>query len=221
MNTPLTSKQITHYDIPTVLRGEHKQPCACVECRAADEIERLRAALAEAAWIIRGKSESAQEWARRREAWESSIETVLSGEPSPVETAGDWLTETSNEEVCPKCSEPMSDHALPHSGPPQCPTYVQFPEPFCRVEEQARDGGCACSECVMWTIVYDDEGEPTEIGQAWRGRDGQEVAQDICNLMNLAYERGQQSASSPVETIAAPATAARPRNTRRRNPDDS
>ncbi len=39
----LSSKQITHYDIPTVLRGEHKQPCACVECRAADEIDRQRA----------------------------------------------------------------------------------------------------------------------------------------------------------------------------------
>ena len=42
----LSSKQITHYDIPTVLRGEHKQPCACVECRAADEIDRQRAQIA-------------------------------------------------------------------------------------------------------------------------------------------------------------------------------
>ena len=54
---------------------------------AAHARDRLRAALAEAAWIIRGKSESAQEWANRREAFESSIEEVLSAEPSSDETS--------------------------------------------------------------------------------------------------------------------------------------
>jgi hypothetical protein len=51
---------------------------------------------------------------------------------------------------------------------------------------------CQCENCQLWTVVYDD-GEPTEIGTSWQGADGQETAEDICDLMNLAYYTGRTS----------------------------
>ena len=65
---------------------------------------------------------------------------------------------------------------------------------FYRVEEQARDPQqCSCGYCVMWTIVYEENGEPVEIGTAWQGHEGQEAADDVCDLMNMAYDAGRDS----------------------------
>ena len=63
---------------------------------------------------------------------------------------------------------------------------------FYRVEEEVRsDADCGCPQCVMWTIVYEDkEGEIVEIGQSWQGPLGKEAADDICDLMNMAYDAG-------------------------------
>jgi hypothetical protein len=41
-------------------------------------------------------------------------------------------------------------------------------------------------------VVYDD-GEPIEIGQAWQGDLGKEAAEDVCDLMNMAYAAGCES----------------------------
>ena len=65
---------------------------------------------------------------------------------------------------------------------------------FYRVEEQLRsEAECKCSNCVMWTVVYDDRGEPTEIGTSWQGDDGREAAENVCDLMNMAYARGMEN----------------------------
>ncbi len=77
--------------------------------------------------------------------------------------------------------------------PPQEPTFIEMPEPRYRVEDCGDPGECNhCGQaCEMWTIVYDDEnGEPTEIGQSWGHK---ETAEDICDLMNMAYLEGQAS----------------------------
>lgn len=71
---------------------------------------------------------------------------------------------------------------------------------FYRVEEQERPPDeCQCAECKLWTVVYDD-GEPTEIGGAYQGKDGKEAVEDICDLMNMAFDAGRKSASSAGET---------------------
>jgi hypothetical protein len=62
-----------------------------------------------------------------------------------------------------------------------------------RVEEQARSKtDCNCPNCVMWTIVWDEPGEPVEIGTAWQGEDGKFSAEDVCDLMNMAYDAGTE-----------------------------
>lgn len=64
---------------------------------------------------------------------------------------------------------------------------------FYRVEEQERsDTQCRCPECLMWTVVYND-GEPTEIGTSWQGEAGKEAAEDVCDLMNMAFDAGRES----------------------------
>lgn len=64
---------------------------------------------------------------------------------------------------------------------------------FFRVEEQERDpGACQCPGCKLWTVAYED-GEPTEIGTAYQGGAGKEAAEDVCDLMNMAYDlRGEE-----------------------------
>ncbi len=42
-------------------------------------------------------------------------------------------------------------------------------------------------------LSYVCGGEPVEIGQAWQGDDGKEVAEDICDLMNMAYNAGLEA----------------------------
>lgn len=63
---------------------------------------------------------------------------------------------------------------------------------FYRVEEQGRPPDeCQCANCKLWTVVFDD-GEPTEIGTAYQGDAGKEAAEDVCDLMNMAYDAGRE-----------------------------
>lgn len=79
-------------------------------------------------------------------------------------------------------------------------TYVQMAA-FYRVEEQARaETECKCPACVLWTVVYDD-GEPTEIGTSWQGEAGKEAAQDICDLMNMAFDAGSEGRDQLVAAL--------------------
>lgn len=50
---------------------------------------------------------------------------------------------------------------------------------------------CGCDACARWTIVYREYGdtEETELGQSWQGSVGKETAEDVCSLMNMAYEQ--------------------------------
>lgn len=67
---------------------------------------------------------------------------------------------------------------------------------FYRVEEVLRsEAECKCPNCVLWTVVCDDP-EPTEIGTSWQGDEGKEAAQDVCDLMNMAFDRGQEERRS-------------------------
>lgn len=63
---------------------------------------------------------------------------------------------------------------------------------FYRVQLSANHAACTqCGHGSYYTIVYNDEnGEETEIGQAWGD---QEIAEDICDLMNMAYDAGRES----------------------------
>ena len=62
-----------------------------------------------------------------------------------------------------------------------------------RVESSPREEvACTCAQCTWWGIVSDDP-EPVEIGQNWSGPAGKEAAEDICELMNMAFQRGVES----------------------------
>jgi hypothetical protein len=66
-----------------------------------------------------------------------------------------------------------------------------------RVDPQAGNEGCdRCHAGTFWTIVYREKGstEDTEIGTAWGDK---ELAEDICDLMNMAYEAGKEAAGEP------------------------
>lgn len=64
---------------------------------------------------------------------------------------------------------------------------------FYRVEEVIRSKAeCECPACVLWTVVYDSDGQPTEIGTSWQGDDGKEAAEDVCDLMNMAFAAGRE-----------------------------
>lgn len=80
---------------------------------------------------------------------------------------------------------------------------------FYRVEKTDDSGECLnCKQaCTMWTIVFDEGGEPTEIGQSWGDR---EMADDICDLMNMAYDAGLESnTTSAAEEVAGAKEAER------------
>lgn len=67
---------------------------------------------------------------------------------------------------------------------------------YYRVEKQfpsASAGECNCANCTLWTVVYGPTGDETEIGQAWQGDEGKEAAEDVCDLMNMAFDAGQES----------------------------
>lgn len=63
---------------------------------------------------------------------------------------------------------------------------------FYRLEKSDSAGECqGCGQsCEMWTIVFDSDGEPCEVGTSWGHK---ETAEDICDLMNMAYDAGQES----------------------------
>jgi len=62
-------------------------------------------------------------------------------------------------------------------------------EQFYRVE--AAEGGCEhCGHDKFWDIVFTENGETCATGQSWGDK---EHAEDICDLMNMAYDRGQES----------------------------
>lgn len=71
---------------------------------------------------------------------------------------------------------------------------------YYKVEEQARDPReCTCGNCVMWTVTYQENGESIEIGTAWQGAEGQEAADDVCDLMNMAYDAGTEATTVNAE----------------------
>jgi hypothetical protein len=75
---------------------------------------------------------------------------------------------------------------------------------FYRVELTATgQPACQCANCQLWTVAYDD-GEPTEIGTSWEGDDGKEAAQDVCDLMNMAFAAGLEHKHRYVKEPAAP-----------------
>jgi hypothetical protein len=70
------------------------------------------------------------------------------------------------------------------------------------VKMAAGEDGCAhCGAGKMWAIVYVEHGqtEETEIGQTFGDR---ERADDICDLMNMAYESGLEIAGAGEVTFA-------------------
>lgn len=65
---------------------------------------------------------------------------------------------------------------------------------FYRVEEQARPPDeCKYSNCVLWTVVWGEGNDAVEIGTAYQGEAGKEAAEDICDLMNMAYDAGKEA----------------------------
>lgn len=64
--------------------------------------------------------------------------------------------------------------------------------PFYRVENAGDPSECGhCHQaCDMWTIVFEHEGEPTEIGSAWGDK---EMVEAICDLMNMAFDAGRET----------------------------
>lgn len=66
---------------------------------------------------------------------------------------------------------------------------------FYRVEpEPIGAGECGCANCQQWTVVYDAPGGgPTAIGTSWQGDAGKETAEDVCDLMNMAFDAGRET----------------------------
>lgn len=79
------------------------------------------------------------------------------------------------------------------------PQMIEVPDnSYYQVKMAAGEDGCAhCGAGKMWAIVYVEHGqtEETEIGQTF-GDHG--LAEDICDLMNMAYEAGLEVA--PADT---------------------
>lgn len=59
------------------------------------------------------------------------------------------------------------------------------------VECELSEGGCAhCGHGAMWTLESGHGGNEIRIGTSWGDK---ELAEDICDLMNDAYESGRES----------------------------
>lgn len=60
-----------------------------------------------------------------------------------------------------------------------------------RVDVSADSPGCRfCGAGKYWTVIYtESDGEIVEIGTCWAD---QELAQDICDLMNMAFDAGTE-----------------------------
>jgi hypothetical protein len=70
---------------------------------------------------------------------------------------------------------------------------------YYRVKMAAGEDGCEhCGAGKMWAIVYIEHGdtEETEVGQTFGDRG---LADDICDLMNMAYEAGLEAIESDLE----------------------
>jgi hypothetical protein len=68
---------------------------------------------------------------------------------------------------------------------------VADPEAFYRVEPSPDHAGCAtCSHGQMWDIVHDEDGEPTAESTSWGDK---EFVEDLCEMMNDAYQKGRES----------------------------
>lgn len=66
-----------------------------------------------------------------------------------------------------------------------------------RVVVDANHEGCEhCNHGAYWTIVWTEDGEETGIGQSFGDK---EITEDICDLMNTAYEHGQEDMVSNAE----------------------
>ena len=56
---------------------------------------------------------------------------------------------------------------------------------------------CPCGHGTQWTIVHLEGDDEVGISTSWQGPEGKELAEDICDLMNMAYEAGQESKERP------------------------
>jgi hypothetical protein len=63
----------------------------------------------------------------------------------------------------------------------------------CHYRVEIADGHTGCEKCgwdAMWTVVWTEaNGEPCQIGTSWGDK---EFAEDVCDLMNMAYEAGKE-----------------------------
>ncbi len=87
----------------------------------------------------------------------------------------------------------MTEHSQPVARPTDERT-------FYRVEQ---DDYCVCNTCHQdapnWTIVSGTGDDECGIGQSWGDK---ETADDICDLMNMAYDRGREKLE-PVFKLAS------------------
>jgi hypothetical protein len=65
----------------------------------------------------------------------------------------------------------------------------------CHYRVAGDGGGCEhCEAGKLWTVVHlDPDGEECGIGTSWMDK---ELAEDICDLMNMAYEAGLENTST-------------------------
>ena len=62
---------------------------------------------------------------------------------------------------------------------------------FYRVALADGGGGCnACGHGQYWSVVWGAGEDECQIGTSWGDK---EVAEDICDLMNMAFEAGKES----------------------------
>jgi hypothetical protein len=83
------------------------------------------------------------------------------------------------------------------------PEELTEPTDYYRVKMAAGGEGCAhCGAGKMWAIVYVEHGdtEETEVGQQFGDH---ELATDICDLMNMAYEAGLEVVDEDLEQPAS------------------
>lgn len=71
---------------------------------------------------------------------------------------------------------------------------VEYEMPRYRVERRAGDtSGCNhCGHDQQWTIVEGHGDDAIEDGTSWGGPEGKELAEEICERMNDAFEAGRQ-----------------------------
>jgi len=69
-------------------------------------------------------------------------------------------------------------------------------EPY-RVELAAGHEGCQhCGHDQYWTVVSGHGDDAVEIGTSWGDK---ELAEDVCDLMNMAFSAGQEDPASNKE----------------------